>query len=153
TQIAIDLNMSLHIVQCVLVTWREIGEVCRDRRGFGRSPILKNDAVKLMLGLLEHSPDLYLDEIQEQLEEQHGVETSLSTISKMLKCLGMHDFMIITMNLTHSSSFWLSKVAQEHSEEAQCAFVLAVGNEPPEWLVTADESAVNILTSYHQNGW
>ena len=42
-----------------------------------------------MLGLLEHSPDLYLDEIQEQLEEQHGIETSLSTISKTLKRLGM----------------------------------------------------------------
>ena len=27
-----------------------------------------------MLALLEHSPDIYLDELQEQLEEQHNIK-------------------------------------------------------------------------------
>jgi hypothetical protein len=32
-------------------------------------------------------------------------------------------------------------------------FVLEIGQEPPEYIVHTDESAVNILTTYHQNGW
>jgi transposase len=42
-----------------------------------------------MLGLLDHSPDLYLDEIQEQIASVHGIELSLSTITRTLKRLGM----------------------------------------------------------------
>jgi transposase len=42
-----------------------------------------------MLGLLEHSPDLYLDEIQEQLLVQHEIDVSLSTIWRTLKRLGI----------------------------------------------------------------
>ena len=42
-----------------------------------------------MLALLEHSPDLYLDEIQEQLQVQHNVEVSLATIWRTLKRLGI----------------------------------------------------------------
>jgi arginine repressor len=42
-----------------------------------------------MLALLEHSPDIYLDEIQEQLQEQHNFTASLNTISRTLKRLGI----------------------------------------------------------------
>ena len=42
-----------------------------------------------MLALIEHSPDIYLDEIQEQLHEFHEVDVSLSTISRTLKRLGI----------------------------------------------------------------
>lgn len=30
---------------------------------------------------------------------------------------------------------------------------MEIGQEPPERIVTADESAVNILTTYRLNGW
>jgi hypothetical protein len=43
----------------------------------------------MMLGMLEHSPDLYQDEIQEQLSVSHGLELSLRTICRTLKRLGM----------------------------------------------------------------
>jgi hypothetical protein len=36
-----------------------------------------------------HTPDLYLDEIQEQLSALHGLELSLRTIGCTLKGLGM----------------------------------------------------------------
>ena len=93
TEIAIDLDMPLRVVQRVKKTWNEIGEVCRDRRFIGRHPLLSPDQTRVstrhywiilpvdavvhafwiqyMLGLVEHSPDIYLDEIQEQLLEQH----------------------------------------------------------------------------------
>jgi len=41
-----------------------------------------------MIALLEHSPDLYLDEIQEQLFEMHDIDISLATITRTLKRLG-----------------------------------------------------------------
>jgi arginine repressor len=43
-----------------------------------------------MLSLLEHTPDLYLDEIQEQLADVHELEVSLATISRTLKRLGLN---------------------------------------------------------------
>jgi hypothetical protein len=41
-----------------------------------------------MVALLEHSPDLYLDEIQEQLGDMHGIDVSLATVIRTLKRLG-----------------------------------------------------------------
>jgi hypothetical protein len=93
-----------------------------------------------MLGLLEHSPDLYLDEIQDHLDTQHGIDISLATISRTLKRLGF-------------SSKKLSKAAAERCEEARRNFRMEIGDEPVERLVTADESAVNILVTYRRNGW
>jgi len=42
-----------------------------------------------MLGLLEQCPDMYIDEIQEQLEEQHNIIVSLATIYRTLCRLGI----------------------------------------------------------------
>ncbi|KAJ7438980.1 hypothetical protein FB451DRAFT_976375, partial [Mycena latifolia] len=89
TQIAIDLDIRLRVVQRVLTTWREIGEVCRDRRYLGRAPMLSPEHTKFMVALIDHSPDIYLDEIQEQLYNQHEVDTSLATISRTLARLGI----------------------------------------------------------------
>jgi transposase len=44
---------------------------------------------QFLLALLEHSPDIYLDEIQEQLEEQLNIDVSISTVSRTLKRLGI----------------------------------------------------------------
>ncbi|KAK6997463.1 hypothetical protein R3P38DRAFT_3059166 [Favolaschia claudopus] len=140
TQIAIDLDMPVRVVQRVKQTWREIGEVCRDRRYIGRAPILSPAHSKFLLALLEHTPDMYLDEIQEALYTQHDLEVSLATISRTLKRLGF-------------SSKKLSREAGERCEDTRREFFMEIGNEPPERLVCADESAVNILTTYRQCGW
>lgn len=42
-----------------------------------------------MLALIEHSPDIYLDEIQEQLRDLHEVDVSVMTIWQTLKRLGI----------------------------------------------------------------
>jgi hypothetical protein len=41
-----------------------------------------------MVALIEHSPDIFLDEIQEQLLIQHDLDVSLATIYRTLKRLG-----------------------------------------------------------------
>ncbi|KAJ7189358.1 hypothetical protein GGX14DRAFT_326455, partial [Mycena pura] len=138
--IAIDLNMPLRVVQRVQQTWAEIGEVCRDRRHKGRPPLLSTQNTKFMLALIDQTPDIYLDEIQEYLYIQHDVDVSLATISRTLHRLGY-------------GSKKLSKPAAERCADARRDFIMAIGNEPVDRIVCADESAVNILTSYRRNGW
>jgi hypothetical protein len=52
-----------------------------------------------------------------------------------------------------SNCLQLSKPAAERRETARREFALEVGRYPAEYLVTADEAAVNILTTYRNNGW
>jgi transposase-like protein len=47
TQIAIDLDMPVRVVQRVKRTWAELGEVCRDRRHKGRAPMLSTGNTKV----------------------------------------------------------------------------------------------------------
>lgn len=47
----------------------------------------------------------------------------------------------------------LSKAAAERCEEARRQFRWEIGQESADRIVTADESAVNILTTYRTNGW
>ncbi|KAF8160541.1 hypothetical protein K438DRAFT_1460794, partial [Mycena galopus ATCC 62051] len=130
-EIALLLDMPLRVVQRVRQVWNEIGEVSRRRAHSGREPLMSREAVDMMPATLEHSPDLYLDEIQEQLSAVHGLELCLMTISRTLKRLGM-------------TSKKLSKPAAERCEEARRDFALEVGRYPASYLVTADESAVNL---------
>ncbi|KAJ7315172.1 hypothetical protein DFH08DRAFT_655628, partial [Mycena albidolilacea] len=140
TEIAIDLDMPVRVVQRVKKTWAEIGEVCRDRRHRGRPPLLSPGNTKFMLALIEHTPDIYLDEIQEQLFTQHDIDVSLATLCRTLHRLGY-------------GSKKLSRQAAERCADARRDFLMKIGNEPADRIVCADESAVNILTSYRRNGW
>ncbi|KAJ7663176.1 hypothetical protein DFH06DRAFT_952226, partial [Mycena polygramma] len=143
TEIANELNMPLRVVQRVLQTWGEIGEVCRDRRHKGRAPLMSPNnckASRFVLALIDHTPDMFLDEIQEALFTQHDIDVSLATICRTLHRLGI-------------SSKKLSRQAAERCEHARRDFVMEIGNEPADRIVCADESAVNILTSYRRNGW
>ena len=45
TEIAIDLDMPVHVVQRVKRTWMEIGHVCHTRRFLGRHPLLSPNEV------------------------------------------------------------------------------------------------------------
>ncbi|TEB22296.1 hypothetical protein FA13DRAFT_1577402, partial [Coprinellus micaceus] len=139
TEIAINLDMPLHVIQCALKVWDNTGDVSLGWRG-GRSHVLEPAHCEYILSLLENTPDMYLDELQHQLENTHGVVTTISTISRTLHRLGV-------------SSKKLSRMACEHSDEAWCRFGFEIGQYPAEYIVCADESAVNILTTYRMNGW
>jgi hypothetical protein len=43
TAITINLNMPLHVVQCVIQTHNEIGIICRRRKGIGRARLINED--------------------------------------------------------------------------------------------------------------
>ncbi|KAJ8495206.1 hypothetical protein ONZ45_g12957 [Pleurotus djamor] len=141
SSIAIDLDIPLRVVQRTLEVWRDHGDVVPPPKGRSGQPmVLRGLAVDFMLALIEREPDIYLDEIQNQLCELHDLHVSLPTISRTLKRLGF-------------SSKKLSKAASERSEEASLEFTAEVGRDPPEYFVCADEASVNVLTSYRENGW
>lgn len=77
-----------------------------------------------MLGLLEHSPDLYLDEIQEEMWAKHAINVSLSAVCRTLKRLGMTSKKVTTLskcilhgtNTFNSSQRLLLSTAKKHEE-------------------------------------
>lgn len=115
---------------------------------------------QFVLAIIDHSPDIYLDEIQDELQEQHGIVVSISTIWRTLKRLGITSKKVCHQLGRLPISSWgflqllqLSKAAQERCEIARREFVMEIGDEPVERIVCGDEAAVNILTSYRENGW
>ncbi|KAJ3713251.1 hypothetical protein DFJ43DRAFT_961584, partial [Lentinula guzmanii] len=139
-EIAVDLDMPLRVVQRVLYLWKEIGEVCKGRKGRGRAQILNCSQCQMLVALLEHSPDIFLDELQLELSTQYGIEVSLATMTRTLTRLGY-------------SRKKLSKHAAECLQHKVNTFIMQIKDEPFERLVCADEAAVNIHTTYRENGW
>ncbi|KAJ7661104.1 hypothetical protein B0H17DRAFT_953832 [Mycena rosella] len=89
--IARDLNISLSSVEKILGRYR------RDTQGLhapptlrvrGRPRILKTANVDFIVGLVERTPDIYLYEIQAELEELCDVEASLVSIWRALRRRG-----------------------------------------------------------------
>ena len=50
TEIAINLDMPIRVVQRVLTNWREIGDVCKDQTRLGRAPLMSQSSVKACAG-------------------------------------------------------------------------------------------------------
>ena len=99
-----------------------------------------DDEEQYVLATLERTPDMYLDELVDELATHFDIPVSISTLSHTLKRLGM-------------SNKKLSKVASEWCEVSRLEFQFSLSGEPAERLVFADESLVNVLTTYQMNGW
>ncbi|KAF8590343.1 hypothetical protein K439DRAFT_1330319, partial [Ramaria rubella] len=95
--------------------------------------------LQCMLKILEHKPDMYLDEIALELMDKLGLSISLSTVHRSLKLLGI-------------TAKKLSKVALEHCETRRMAFLFEISDEPINHLVFMDKSALNTLISYWSMG-
>ncbi|KAJ3719075.1 hypothetical protein DFJ43DRAFT_980572, partial [Lentinula guzmanii] len=141
-EIAVDLDMPLRVVQRILHLWKEIGEVSRRRKGRGRAQILNCSQCQMLVALLEHSPDILLDELQSELSTQYGIDVSLATMTRTLTRLG-YSRKKVRLNVT----------AAECLQHKVTTFIMQIKDEPFECLVCADEAAVNIHTTYRENGW
>ena len=108
-QIATSLKMSRRVVERVLKLWR--GEVSEPgpRRSGKRCRVMDSEEMEVsslvlfsvfaanmhtllhqfLLALVERKPDIYLDELQTQLQQQHGLVVGLSTIWDTLVDLGL----------------------------------------------------------------
>ncbi|KAF8594906.1 hypothetical protein BDV93DRAFT_405334, partial [Ceratobasidium sp. AG-I] len=91
---------------------------------------------QFLIGLIGHSPDLYLDELQKALRERRGLVVSLPTIWRSLRISGF------TMKK-------MSKRAAERSHQKRMEyFVLVGGTFIPCQLVFVDESPFDRRTTY-----
>jgi hypothetical protein len=109
-----------------------------------------------LVALLEHTPDLYLNEIQLQLLLVHNVEVSLATLLRTLKRLRYSSKKVgvrfFTCPLYIYNFFQLSWAAAECSVLQRHGYKHKISHYLPDYLVFADKAAVNILTTYHTNG-
>ncbi|KAI0324835.1 hypothetical protein GY45DRAFT_1288267, partial [Cubamyces sp. BRFM 1775] len=85
---------------------------------------------------LQHSPDVYLLEMRDQLEHMCGVSVSISTVWRTLKTLGF-------------TCKKLSKRALERNGERRLQYTIQMGlNYEANQLVFVDESSFDRRTSY-----
>jgi hypothetical protein len=101
-----------------------------------------------MVALIEHCPNIFLDEIQEQLLIQHNLDVSLATIYCTLKQLGYSSKKVCDTAHQGSHHSQLSKVATEQCEETRSQFAYDVASEPANYLVCGDKSDINVLMCY-----
>ncbi|KAH8106553.1 hypothetical protein DFH11DRAFT_1462219, partial [Phellopilus nigrolimitatus] len=106
----------------------------------GRPKLLRADMAHDIFTLLEESPELYLDEIQEWILLSHDVGISRSALDENLRDAG----------ITHKL---LRKAASERDEEAREAFSqYARDNWVAEQLVFVDETSKDERTIYRHYG-
>ncbi|KIJ24496.1 hypothetical protein M422DRAFT_84720, partial [Sphaerobolus stellatus SS14] len=136
----------------ILKLWNNIGDVMNTPAKIGRALLMNTEQEKFLVSLLEHSPNLYLDELVKELEVQHGIHVSISTVWRTLQRLGMWHKKVCCLfdaPLVYSHS----PVVSECSEAARTAFQWAVGVESLECLVYTNESDIDLHATYRLMGW
>lgn len=138
-QICVSTDIPLRTVQRILQRWRELGEIVREPHREGPRRVMNDVHIKFVLAILAHSPDLYLEEIRDELWYRHNVNVPLSTLDYNLK----------ELDITTKS---LSKRAIEQTLDKRVSYLVEAGVELAERFVFVDESAVNMLTTYRSRG-
>ncbi|KAJ7460143.1 hypothetical protein FB451DRAFT_1045514, partial [Mycena latifolia] len=118
---------------------------------------------KFLCGIVRHSPDTYLAELQEILEDRLGVDVHESTLWRSLQRCGFTmKKVIIDIQLWFGGStstelsFWiqLTRLALERSEAKRVAFRYEYGSKyTAEQTVFVDESSFDRRTSIRGKAW
>ncbi|EDR06648.1 uncharacterized protein LACBIDRAFT_328511 [Laccaria bicolor S238N-H82] len=90
--------------------------------------------VNYIISLLDANPALYLDELQDLLEENHGIKVSLSTLSRTLRHTA----------LTHKR---VAHAAVERNKLLRATWQAANGEFPMEYFVWLDEASMDDRTN------
>ncbi|KAH7104724.1 hypothetical protein BKA62DRAFT_614472 [Auriculariales sp. MPI-PUGE-AT-0066] len=139
-QIAVSTDVPLRSVQLILQRWASMCEIIKEpRQERPGAKVLGLEARRFIISCFEHSPDLMLDELKDELWLKYRLAAPLSSLSRTLK----------EMNMPLKT---LSKRACEASKEKRNKFIGEIYMEPPERLVFVDESAVNMLTGNRSRG-
>jgi len=131
-------------VQRILEDYRKKGSVIREHmrqetRGAKRR--LTTGDIRFIRGIVRHSPDVYLDEIRELIEERCGTEVSELTIWRTLRRCGF------TMKK-------LTREALERSAAKRSSFRYTWGTKyTPQQTVFVDESSFDRRTSIRNRAW
>ena len=106
-----------------------------------------------MIGLIVQCPDIYIDEIQEQLEKQHNIMVSLATICRTLPQLGITYKKVCSAPVLH---FFSNVILALKS----CTRMLQRSISPiytGDWWRASRETCNVVLghhkCPYYENGW
>lgn len=88
-ELAKRFKVSLSFVRDMLRRYRETNEIAALPQGGDRRSKLKLDEQKLLKKMVKDKNDIYLREIQLAIQEQIGVEVSISSLSRTLNRLNL----------------------------------------------------------------
>ena len=114
------------------------------------------DLYKHLFDTLSCMPDLYLDELQLELQQTSGVDVSISTIWRTLVKGGFSMKKVSGMLMLMAETYiaqQLTRTAIEHSAEKQANFAARIVTYKANQLVFVDESAVDRRTTYRGRAW
>ncbi|KAG9127268.1 hypothetical protein FRC07_015080 [Ceratobasidium sp. 392] len=135
--IAQDLQMSERSVCKILSLWQSTGAVRTstpsDSVKLGRPRLIDFDSSSYLHARVAQTPSLYLDEIQNDLEQTMGLDVHTTTISRALQ----QD--VITQKKC-------SQNAKERSDEHRDAYQIRTAAIPADYFVCVDERAVDRRT-------
>jgi transposase len=88
-ELAKRFKVSLSFVRDFLRRYRETNEIGAKPQGGDRRSKIKGKEEELVKTMVAEQNDIYLREIQEKLQECHGIKVSVSTLSRTLKRLDL----------------------------------------------------------------
>jgi len=107
----------------------------------GRLSSLTDDDIKFIEALVDANPSMYLDEMQQKLQDIRETDVSIATISRSLR----------RINLTRKT---VTKAAAERDAELRAVWEGMMSQyTDPELFVFLDESAVDGRTGQRTQGW
>jgi len=144
-RIGMCLNVSTRTVQRVLSHFHATGTIPNEKAGDEvvkrvRNKHLRDIDVEFLLGTVQKTPDLYLDELREILAQNCGVHVSLSSVWRTLRSAGF------TMKK-------ITRVAAERSASKRLEYLARIGQYEARQLVFVDESSVDRRTTYRGRAW
>jgi len=84
-ELAKRFNVSLSFIRDLSSQYRKTGEITPKPQGGDRRSKLKEKEKELLKKIIEEKNDIYLEEIQKKIQEQTGIEVSVSSLCRTLK--------------------------------------------------------------------
>lgn len=84
-ELAKRFNVSLSFIRDLSSQYRKTGEITPKQQGGDRRSKLKEKEKELLKKIIEEKNDIYLEEIQKKIQEQTGIEVSVSSLCRTLQ--------------------------------------------------------------------
>ena len=154
-----DLLVNKRVVYRVRDIFHNVGSVVHEPMVRGRQPVFTLDDLKYFETILNNNPDMYLDELKQEMEAVVGRPLSQSMIYRALQRLNFtHKSVsifpvILSYNQFLNILLKLCRPAAERSKFLRAEFRLRMAQYTPAQMVFADESGCNRRTASRAWGW
>lgn len=86
-ELAKRFKVSLSFIRNFLRRYRQTGEIAARAQGGDRRSLIKEENIELVEKLISQKNDIYLREIQKELQERENIQVSVSSLCRKLKKL------------------------------------------------------------------